>query len=191
VAKTIDDARKLNIACGRNLSFFLEKLVERLHNNTLTQHELEMDFELLAYASGDLQGDINNAFVWQGSELSYLPGASLSPDDPTRSSQPFSDEGLPASALLTEKEIKDWGGWEHAEQQIGVLIEEQQKQIQRQHIQPNPNHQQQPPPPPLYHRSAHNEQKRVQLAPPAAAANPSGNSTPSAGASRISIANII
>jgi hypothetical protein len=196
VARTIDDARKLNIACGRNLSFFLEKLVERLHGDTLTQRELEMDFELLAYASGDLQGDIDNAFVWQGSEPSHPHSAALSPNDPTVPSQPFADEDLPASALLTEKEMKDWGGWEHVERQIGVLIEEQQKQMQRQHIQLSPSHQQQqqqqpPPPPPLYHRPAHNEQKRVHLAPPEAAPNPSGSSTPSAGASRISIANII
>jgi hypothetical protein len=196
VSRTIDDARKLNIACGRNLSFFLEKLIETMHGNILTQRDLENDFELLAYASGDLQGDMNNAFVWTGSEPGYPQSAALSPNDSTVSSQPFADEGLPASALLTEKEMKDWGGWEHVERQIGILMEQQQKQAQTQHIQTNQTNQhqlqlQQPPPPPLFHRPAHNETKRVHLSPPEGPPAAGSTSTPSAGASRISIANII
>jgi hypothetical protein len=196
VSRTIDDTRKLNIACGRNLAFFLEKLIERMHGNILTQEELEADLELLAYVSGDLQGDMNNAFVWTGSEPSYPRTRVLSPNDPTAPSQPFDDEGLPASALLTEKEMKDWGGWEHVERQIGRLMDEQQKQIHRQHLQNNEIQQQQqqqqpqPLPPPLYHRPAQNETKRVHLE-PAEVPPTTSTSNPSPGASRISIANII
>ncbi|KAF2423763.1 hypothetical protein EJ08DRAFT_700880 [Tothia fuscella] len=188
VLRTIDDARKLNIACGRNLSFFLDKLLEKVHNSTPTRQELELDFELLAYVSGDLQGDLDNAFVWTGSEPSYPLNISQSISGPTAADATFSDEGLPASALLTEKEMKDWGGWDCVERLIGMLIEEQQKQIQRQHLHGGHHQPQQPLQPLNYHRPAHNEMKRVHLAPLEPAPS---TSTPPAGASRISIANII
>jgi hypothetical protein len=189
VSRIVNDTRKMNIACGRNLAFFLDKLTERSHGGTVALRELETDFELLAYVTGDLQGDIYNAFVWNTSEPSYPRSTVQSPNDPAPLSMPFSDEDVPASALLTDKEMKDWGGWDRVERQIGTLLAEQQRQLHMQHQQSA--QQQQPLPPPIYHRPAHNETKRLQLAPLEAAPRTTTASTPPAGASRISIANII
>jgi hypothetical protein len=181
----VGETRKLNIACGRYLAFFLDKLIERVQNGLASQQEVEMDFEMLAYASGDMQGELENSFVWAGA---HVPQPTSSAESPSLSTptgmqaQPFADEGLPASALLTEKERTDWGGWEHVERQITILLNEQQRRSQ-------PGYRRQPPP--LYHRPTHNDTKRVQLAPPESTPSPGASSTPSAGASRISIANII
>ena len=129
VLKTIDKHRKLNIAGGRNLSFFLDKLIERLRSSTSPQNDVDSDFELLAYATGDLQADINNGFAWTRSESPHPSSTGLPPNEFTAPSVPFADEDLPATSLLTEKEVNDWGGWERVERQIGILVEEQQKQV--------------------------------------------------------------
>jgi hypothetical protein len=177
----VGETRKLNIACGRYLAFFLDKLIERMQSGLASQQEVEMDFEILAYASGDMQGELENGFVWAGAQVPQPASASASPNFSTPTgmqAQPFADEGLPASALLTEKERTDWGGWERVERQINVLMGEQQRRSRHQ-------------PPPLYQRGPHHEAKRVQLSPPESTPSPGASSTPSAGASRISIANII
>lgn len=177
----IGETRKLNIACGRYLAFFLDKLIERVQSGLASQQEVEMDFEILAYASGDMQAELDNGFVWAGAQVSQPASSGASPNFSTpmgMQSQPFADEGLPASALLTEKERTDWGGWERVERQISILMDEQQRRLRHK-------------PPPLYHRPTHQGAKRVQLAPPENTPSPGASSTPSAGASRISIANII
>lgn len=177
----IGETRKLNIACGRYLAFFLDKLIERAQSGLASQQEVEMDFEILAYASGDMQGELDNGFVWAGAQLSQPASSAASPHLSTGNgmqSQPFADEGLPASALLTEKERTDWGGWERVERQISMLTDEKQRRLR-------------PQPPPLYHRPSRHDTKRVQLAPPESTPSPGASSTPSAGAARISIANII
>ncbi|QDS77548.1 hypothetical protein FKW77_001136 [Venturia effusa] len=177
----IGETRKLNIACGRYLAFFLEKLIERVQSGHAAQQEVEMDFEILAYASGDMQGDVDNGFVWAGAPMPQLASSSASPNLSTGSgsySNPFADEGLPASALLTDQERTDWGGWERVERQISVLAEGRPRQTQ-------------PPAPPVYRKSPNRETQKVQLAPPASTPSHGASSTPSAGAARISIANII
>jgi hypothetical protein len=192
----IGETRKLNIACGRYLSFFLDKLIERVQSGLASQQEVEMDFEILAYASGDMQGELENGFVWAGAQFPVpASSAGISPfsnlTSTASTSQPFGDEGLPASALLTEREKTDWGGWERVERQVGILIDEHRSRGQRQSQPGSTRHQNLHRPPPLYHRPEHNETKRVQLGPPEGTPSPGASSTPSAGASRISIANII
>ncbi|KAK1030238.1 hypothetical protein LTR74_018993, partial [Friedmanniomyces endolithicus] len=51
----VGDAKKLNTACRRHLAFFLEKLMGRMRAGASKQ-SLEADEEMLAYASGDMQG---------------------------------------------------------------------------------------------------------------------------------------
>ncbi|KAE9971290.1 hypothetical protein EG328_005754 [Venturia inaequalis] len=177
----IGETRKLNIACGRHLAFFLERLIERVKGGLASQQEVEMDFEILAYASGDMQGELDNGFVWAGAPISHPGKPGASPTLATGTgihSNPFADEGLPASALLTDQERTDWGGWQRVERQISMLIDEQQRRTRHQ-------------PPPLYHRPSNIDMQRVQLAPPESTPSPGASSTPSAGAARISIANII
>lgn len=189
--KAIGTARKLNVACGRNIAFFLHQIIGRVSAG-MPQHELEADLEMLTYASGDLQGDLES-LAWTGGRFSSREG------EPASNLASFEEEGLPSSALLTEKEMNDWGGWEHVERQISRLSDEQQKrqyQYQRSPYQQPTSAQQYP----TYHRPAHNETKRLQLGsanetPSPSTATSSGaappKSTPPAGASRISIANII
>jgi hypothetical protein len=193
-SKAIGNARKLNIACGRYLAFFLDRLTERVAAG-MPQHELETDLEMVAYASGDLQGDLDAGFVWIG--VQTPPQDALGAGGSSSNLRSLLDEESAATALLTEKEANDWGGWEYVEQQIARLIDEQSR---RQHAQ-HRAHPLSQPHSPIYHRSMHNETKRVQMAPPDGAstprgatgsgANPSRDSTPPTGASRISIANII
>jgi hypothetical protein len=166
LSSTIGDIRKVNVACGRNLSLFLARLYERVKAGVAT-HLLEADEEMLAYASGDLQGDPENAWVWAGSESDFVNGAPANPDDLP-----------PSSALLTEKELADWGGWERVKRLLHELIDEQQRQSRPQ----NP-----------YHQPLHNPTKRLQLSQPDTSPTSGAVSSPgpSAGAARISIANII
>jgi hypothetical protein len=165
----IGDIRKVNVACGRFLSVFLSRLCERVKAGAAA-HLIETDEEMLAYASGDLQGDPENAWVWTGSESDFVNGAPANPDDLP-----------PSSALLTEKELGDWGGWERVQRLLLDLMEEQQQQRQKQ-----PQNQVQNQSQNAYHQPAHNPTKRLQLSQPDAS-----SAGPPAGASRISIANII
>jgi hypothetical protein len=192
-SKAIGSARKLNVACGRNLAFFLDQLVGRIQAG-MPQQDMESDLELLAYASGDLQGDVDSGFVWNGVQTTAYESSATGAGAPSSTLPPFDDEATPASALLTDKEMNDWGGWERVERQVARLMDEQGRRIQPQRSPYPPPSQ----PQPLYHRSAHNDTKRVQMAPPGDTPSPSGvaaspktGSTPPAGASRISIANII
>lgn len=171
LSATIGDIRKVNVASGRNLSVFLDRLWERTKAGIATQAHLEVDEEMIAYASGDLQGDPENAWVWAGSETYTHPVMSAT-------STPVVPEDLPpSSALLTEKELNDWGGWERVERLLHELIDEQQRQNRAQHP---------------YYQPQHNPTKRLQLSPTELSSSPTaGSPVPSAGASRISIANII
>ena len=57
VSSAIADLRKINMACAKYITFFLELLTDRVRNGQGEKHMLEQDTEMLAYASGDLQED--------------------------------------------------------------------------------------------------------------------------------------
>lgn len=125
---SIGGLRKNNVSCGRNLAFFLDKLIDRLRSGA-TKQSLEVDEEMLAYASGDLQACGEEAWVWAGSET----GANLS----QRSTNGHNNKGhnnerrnsLSASQIssaLTERETHEWGGWEHIQRTFTQLHQEQQ-----------------------------------------------------------------
>jgi len=183
VSSTIGDLRRVNIACGRNLAFFLDRLAERIRSGNGSQQQLEADEEMLAYVSGDMQGDAENSWVWAGSDtgikLNSSVSATLAVDTNHRVNGEIV-EGVPpshppSSALLTEKETKEWGGWERVRGIISSLMEEQHSRQQAQY----------------YHQPAHNMVKRLQLAPPEAPVHTNSSSVSPGGSSRISIANII
>ncbi|KIW04808.1 uncharacterized protein PV09_03993 [Verruconis gallopava] len=191
-SKAIGDARKLNIACGRNLAFFLDRLTERTAMGA-SQQEIEADLELMAYASGDLQGNAESGFVWSGVHATVPERVNVGGPSSLRS---LLEDETNVSALLTDKEAADWGGWEHVERQIVRLIDEQNRRQQAQQFRPLNLTQS-----PVYQRAAHMDTMRSSGAPsertpsPGSAAGPGANSTrgstPPTGASRISIANII
>ena len=212
--------RKINIACGRNLSYFLERLTDKMAifagrswvgaGAGGWQRELESDEEMLALLTGDMQGDWECAWVWAGNEKrASVTGAAggvrsaLEETSTTNLRMNGTGNGGPErmdvtySSLLTEKEINDWGGFERCERLIEGLREEQRRWEGRRR-ECNA----------YYHRSSQNDAKRLQLAPPEGSLTTmqtqtqkqqspgpmsgtgSGANTP-VGASRISIANII
>ncbi|OCK76458.1 hypothetical protein K432DRAFT_306326 [Lepidopterella palustris CBS 459.81] len=186
LSSAIGELRKLNVACGRNIAFFLDRLTERIHGGNGSHHHLEQDEEMLAYVSGDMQGNFESSWVWAGSEigLKLNHGPSVSVGDNTNireNGEAFEGAhlSLRPATILTEKETREWGGWERIERMIGQLMEEQRTRIAQ--------------PPPYYHRPPYNPGKRVQLAPDAAAtvvSTPASATGPTS-SSRISIANII
>ncbi|KAF1811750.1 hypothetical protein P152DRAFT_466987 [Eremomyces bilateralis CBS 781.70] len=141
LSSTIGEMRRINTACGRNLSHVLNVLLER-HRGGVSQDLLEGDEEILAYISGDMQGSIDESWVWVGSEtgvrltqtqgpLPTDPTAMLSrPADSEESASEAANVAVAAhpGAMLTEQETKEWGGWERIESLIHQLIEEQTRQ---------------------------------------------------------------
>ncbi|KAL8951935.1 MAG: hypothetical protein Q9222_002119 [Ikaeria aurantiellina] len=58
-------ARPVNVACGRYLEFFLQKLLGRLQETT---HSLDTDEEMMVLVSGDLQGSAESSWIWKNDE---------------------------------------------------------------------------------------------------------------------------
>lgn len=83
LAAAIGDSSQINVACGRNLAFFLDRLLDRIRSGVGTRHHLEYDEEMLAYVSGDLQGSSDHAWVWSTSE--HGVSSPLSPASATSS----------------------------------------------------------------------------------------------------------
>ena len=63
----ICDIRPVNQACCRHLCFYLQCLQSKLELGEGTS--LERDEEMMAYVSGDLQGSMEDSWVWQKHEL--------------------------------------------------------------------------------------------------------------------------
>jgi hypothetical protein len=122
---SIGDLRKNNIACGRNLAFFVEKLIGRLRSGA-TRESLEEDEEMLAYASGDLQASVEEAWAWTGSET----GANLSKRSnglaPLERTNSISE--TQTSSALTGREMHEWGGWDNILRTLDQLHQQQHGQ---------------------------------------------------------------
>ncbi|CAN9106926.1 unnamed protein product [Alternaria alternata] len=182
LSRTIGNVRKTNLACGKNVAFFLERMFDRVRSGQATNQQLEQDEEMIAYVSADAQSSLQHSWVWVGDNLTSssstqeaAPTAIRSPgtDEPMRDALPLrTPSGSPMNGAT---EADDWA---QAEQMIRQLMDE--------HLHRSTQ-------PPAYYPPPHNPVKRVQLAtdvlsPPKPTPNPSP--TPS-GTSRISIANII
>lgn len=116
VSAAVGDLRQNNMACGRHFTFFLDRLLERLRAGASKQ-QLENDEEMLAYVSGDMQGLAESAWVWTGSDPK-----SASPID-------GAVENTPAAAgyQLSDRELRDWPGWEHIQHVLTQLHHESQR----------------------------------------------------------------
>jgi Fungal specific transcription factor domain len=136
VSASIGNLREINIACGRNLSFFLRTMMDRLSKG-FGVSELEKDEEMMALVSGDLQGTTDNSWVWQGSEkgmeLNTLmeQGSTLVHETPlngsnTSQQRPGSGQGfeaIPQTTILTPEDVTDWGGWPYIVSMLRQLLE--------------------------------------------------------------------
>lgn len=191
VSSAIGDLRRNNIGCGRFLAFFLDKLIGRLRSG-VPQQSIEMDEEMLAYASGDMQACPDDAWAWSGSET----GANLQ-QPPIQTNghsgdRPILQAEQLSTSTLSEREAQEWGGWEHIQRILTQLLQDPQ-----QGPPPGVHPQQQQPPqgqmiagyggPP--------QNQHSNLAPHPHAPQPSVSPNPSnggpAGSSRISIKDIM
>lgn len=189
LSATVGTLRKINVACGKNLEFFLSRLLDRMRSGSGGHHQLEHDEEMIVYVSGDLQGMKDLSWVWAGSEPG--PPSAMSPASPH--GQPgYGHEdvmqGIKRETSLPlrpnpaspEMDSTEWGGWTGIDRSIQELMEEHRIRLSQ---------------PSQYYPPPHNPMKRVQLAsePPASPTKPGtvvAQAAPS-GSSRISIANII
>ncbi|KAF2277182.1 uncharacterized protein EI97DRAFT_417307 [Westerdykella ornata] len=173
LAAAIGSTRKVNGACGKHLAFFLGHLFERVRSGNWDHHLLELDEEMLAYASGDLQGHSQQAWVWEGRSETADPSP-ISPPHPN--AQSHHGHGEPMQGNDLESDWSDWAGIEH---RIRQIQEEHRARVGQ---------------PSFYHSPPHNPGKRLQLTSDTAAsmtrAEAGPQRTPS-DRSRISIANII
>ncbi|PSS13285.1 hypothetical protein M430DRAFT_106168 [Amorphotheca resinae ATCC 22711] len=125
-AASIATLRDVNVACGRNIAFFLGVLIEKRRAGGLAgspgyRGECELDEEVMAYVSGDMQGSAETTWIWSDGEVDMNIGGSGSRAVPSQSSE-GREEG---SNVLTDAEARDWGGWERVEYLVGVLAREQ------------------------------------------------------------------
>jgi hypothetical protein len=144
VSAAVGDLRRNNMACGRHLSFFLDKLVERLRMGA-SQQQLENDEEMLAYVSGDMQGSSESAWVWAGSDPQAVSPVLVNNSNPAgmNNSTSAPEAAVPAGNQLSDRELHEWPGWDHIQHVLNSLLHESQSQAAQQQ-------QQQRAPPPAF-----------------------------------------
>ncbi|KAL9107753.1 MAG: hypothetical protein Q9227_007375 [Pyrenula ochraceoflavens] len=140
IIHSIGNARQINTACGRNLSFFLRCLFERFQRGQAKG--LELDEEIMVYLSGDMQSSTERSWIWQDSETgTKLPtlGKRKEPDSPPEPrphipspdyhrKKPSGNEST-IPGVLSDEEQANWGSWESIEQQVQYLLDQQSKQL--------------------------------------------------------------
>lgn len=119
----IGDLRKNNVACGRHLTFFLDKLVDRLRNGATVQ-SLEADEEMIAYASGDMQGSADEAWVWTGVDATWRSSGGIDSAVEVNAAGTSTSSDARPSAALTEQEIQEFRGWDHIQRTLQHLLHE-------------------------------------------------------------------
>jgi ribosomal protein L37AE/L43A len=131
---SIGSYRAVNIACGRNLVFFITTLIEKRRSGHFTSsmsHNVH-DEELMAYVSGDMQASTEDSWVWQGSETGMalnqqhqLSQSHIAANPPTSAHHSPTMvrgtglDGLGTPTGLSEMEKTEWGGWDR----VRVLVE--------------------------------------------------------------------
>jgi hypothetical protein len=126
---TISGYRAVNVACGRNLAFFLLTLIDKRQAGFFPPDRPNIhDEELMAYVSGDLQASTENSWVWQGSETGMALNQTLSSvayasqSVATNRGAPHTAHGSNPATALSDAEKGDWGGWERVEQLVHQLM---------------------------------------------------------------------
>ncbi|KAK5223037.1 hypothetical protein LTR72_005874 [Exophiala xenobiotica] len=123
-ASVINDARSINICCGRHLSFFLRRLIE--HYERPGSLDPEHDEEILVYLSADLQAS-TNSWVWGNAETGTHLSRRQKHGRPKHLNPETEQHSMPSAqspswdSFLSEEEQHDWGGWQHIEQSARYL----------------------------------------------------------------------
>ncbi|KAL8694927.1 MAG: hypothetical protein Q9218_000498 [Villophora microphyllina] len=158
---TLGSARSINIACGRYLEFFLQRLVAKIQDGV---RGVEADEEMLALVSGDLQGSAESSWIWKDGDSNRGNASSQF--------SPIND--MPFAA---HDQDLTWSNWDGILDTLTRLM-----QSQRSHQTHPSSHL----PIPLTLPSQ--VQQSVHLASPV---SPGGSETPQSGSSRIRIADIM
>lgn len=180
LSSAIGIVRNVNAACGNHITFFLERLLDRIQENRGRLEQLQHDEEMLAYVSGDAQGSLAHSWVWAGTDLGS-PATHTAPREDTSSygyDEPMRDAPLHAHCTTPQRDSPQQNQWRKVAQLMRQVAEK---------ARVNMGH------PSTYYPPPHNPVKRVQLASDDRSfQKPSTNARPvSSSASRISIANII
>lgn len=213
LSAAVGSLRKINQACGRHLTAYLERLAHRLRTPPLLglppaqqRHRLALDEEMLAIVSADAQADTYASWIWSA-------GASASPDlavadsppndhgrDPETGSvgsRPSSGGagvggaggvGFSSAGARDDFDDADWGGWPRVEAMLRELARDQQSSAAGSASSVGsalmgPGASEAPPPLPQLHPP--------QPPPPAPPAPGPAPFSPGGGSERIRIANIM
>lgn len=118
----IGRTRAVNGACGRYLAFFIRNLLTVMQRGEGAY--LDENQDMIAYLSGDLQGSLGSAWIWQEDELDS-PRAK--PENPQDSS----------SASYGDEDPQEWNGWEDIMKTLVRLLEEK-RQAEHDRLQGGP-----------------------------------------------------
>ena len=116
----LHDVRPVTAACGHYLEFYLKELISRLNQGL----SFDTNEELIAYASGDLQGNLERSWVWQTN-----PASASKPDAPDSHvshhelSNPEAES--PVSGVLQGEK---WQNWDWVLTTLGRLQREKEQQ---------------------------------------------------------------
>ncbi|KAI9820518.1 MAG: hypothetical protein M1832_003709 [Thelocarpon impressellum] len=157
----IGTLKRVNTACGRNLAFFLDVLVDKLHRGE--RYSLQKDEEMMAYVSGDLQGSAEDGWIWQGSEGAVAAGRTES--SPIQRFEMGGRDGevsaSPALALASEEDDEKWRAWDRVHELLQGLLEEQHGRLRSPSVLSPPSRhgaKMQPPP------TAQSQSSRISIA---------------------------
>lgn len=109
----IGQARTVNMACGRYLAFFIRNLLRVMQRGEGVY--LEENQDMIAYLSGDLQGTVGSAWIWQEDEHDRSPNE-------TEDAQVDS-----SSASHRADDSDEWNGWEDIMKTLVRLLEEKRQ----------------------------------------------------------------
>ena len=121
----VDNARPVNVDCGRYLAFFLHEVTSRMDQGA----HIDTDEEMIAYVSGDLQGSFENSWIWQESEAGVHLGK------PSHISGERDEKGMKlqsSPSARPETKDTDWHGWDHVLRTMEKLIH--RKEQERHHL---------------------------------------------------------
>ncbi|KAG8528888.1 uncharacterized protein KY384_006577 [Bacidia gigantensis] len=120
----LGDTRRVNISCGRYVDFFLSQFLAKLKQRV----ELDMDEEMIAYVSGDLQGNFESSWIWQESKGDTHVGRPLQGSSNSHVNSTYHGELEEANSPTNEN---DWAGWDKIVRLIEGLATEQKKGSER------------------------------------------------------------
>lgn len=119
---TLGDSRPVNVACGRYLEFFLKEMVSKINQGV----HFDTDEEIIAYVSGDLQGSLENSWIWKDSK------EKIAFENALRSPTLIAKE---KDNLATDPADSVWGGWGSILSMLEGLLQEKQQAEQKRAIE--------------------------------------------------------